>query len=64
MSSLKIKLRNQFYLHSIKKNKILRSKFNKHSAGHTENYKRLLKEVLKDINGKIYCVRGLKDLIL
>ena len=31
---------------------------------HAENYKKLLKEIEEDINGKIACILGLKGLIL
>ena len=46
-----MKLRSNFIYNSIKKNKVLRNKFNKRSINlNSENYKILLKEIKEDLN--------------
>ena len=61
MNTLKMKLREQFHLQSIKKNKILRNKFNKNSYLYTEKYKTLLKYIKED--GKIPPHSGIRRLV-
>lgn len=66
MNNPQRKLRKQFHLQKLPKNKILRNKFTKELQDlYTENYKKLLKEIKEHINKwKDIHVHGLEDLIL